>query len=786
MQTILTVNLTDKTVLEGGSGWTPPTVTYGESMTIGLLLQETVNGNAIASPISPTGVTAAIGNIDARPTSGQYALQVGPGAQTDANTTTSLAYNASPADVQSAINALAGVTAAYGACTARFVNGSWLLRFAGSVQPPVTCVNNTLIPISYGRISATVLDGEWEVELRLTQLPVAFSDTGEAILPPAPAVAEIIEGGSSGGETWNEVQSLYVRPDFAGTYAIQIGGTGQTMLLSALDTAASVQAALVAAYGPNFTVAVTKQWTVYITYTGIYAGLAMPLAAIILQNPPAGALTFTLQLTRYELLSLFRTTPVVELPLQVQLTYLDANSVLQTEVVITQLLSIQLGNIFPDMASVPSQDWLRAPSPKTYVPFSSGTVIVGQQYFTAIIGDGSATSFDVAHGLGTDIVFAWVRLAVTPGAQLVEGHDYSVEINDANSVTIAALLITPAAGAWMVIVASAQTVGAFADGLTIDIGQVTGLTEALATLSSAVAALTALGITNSIVATAIGGNAQAIVIPDLYLIFPNKRLGASFQASTLDSAAPNSAVVLGLARAPALLPAINTATVTAFDTGVLPPSPGADTVWQNTGGAAIFIPGARGLASSSLPVSGLLGFDGRMFYLLTEGSGPNTYFPTAFEQILCPPVTFDSALWQPGQAFTLTFNLSVQTFKATSNCQWNLVIEIGTAPSDTSPATTTENLQDVVWGATPLLTQRLVVTPLEQTWQFGAQILRSSSNVMTALQLKQATWSAADAAPAAPSFVLRARLVNFDTQDPITAAVGYVWAHFAGASATIQ
>ena len=788
METILTVNRTTKAATDGsGNSWTPPPLIYGESLTIGIYLQENANGGVIDSTITPTGSTASIGPIDGRPTSGKFCLQMGGGAQTDANTTTELSYNSPPADAQAAINAIESSVAAYGTCAARFANGSWLLRFAGTVQPIVKCVNNTLIPISYGRVSATQIDGQWEIELRLTQLPVAFSDASALVLPPPPLATEITEGGSSATNTWNEVQSLYIRPDFKGAYAIQIGGTGQTQLLSNADTPATIQAALVAEYGANFNVTLPLNWTIYVEFTGIYAGEAVSLMTILPQAQPIGALTFTLQLTRYELLSLFRTQSTVTLPLQAQFSYLDANNVPQTEVALAQMVTIQLGNIFPDLASVPSQDWLRPPSPKTYVPQSSTTVVLAGQFAYAVVGDGETTSFDVTFGLGSDKVFTFVRQASTPGAQLIEGTDYSVEYDSENDVTVTALKGAPALNAWMIIVQYAQTVAQFAAGLTVTTGQVTGLDALLADLSSAVAALQALVPSGGLFApTTPGGTTQTITIPDNYLVFPSKRLPASFLASSLDGGNPNSAAALALPRPPALLSAINTDTATAFSSGTLPASPGSLTVWMNTGSGAVFVPGARGIASFNCPVSGYIGWDGRQWYQLTQGSGPNTYFPTAFEQVLVPTLTFDAALWQPKQAFTLQFTLAVQTFRATSNYQWDLVIETGTAPSDASPATTTENLEDIVWDAVPLLTQRLVVTPLQQSWTFGCQISRSATNVMTAMKLLQSAWSEADSSPSSPSFVLRVRLVNGDTQDPdASTAVGYVWAHLSQGSATI-
>ena len=56
-------------------------------------------------------------------------------------------------------------------------------------------VNNTLWPVSFGRVTAWQVDGQWVQELRLTQAPLAFTDASGAVLPPAPAVTEVQQGG---------------------------------------------------------------------------------------------------------------------------------------------------------------------------------------------------------------------------------------------------------------------------------------------------------------------------------------------------------------------------------------------------------------------------------------------------------------------------------------------------------------------------------------------------------------------------------------------------------------
>ena len=47
MKTLLNVNLTTRTVNDGGSAWVPPALTFGEDLTLALHLQRNVDGAAV-------------------------------------------------------------------------------------------------------------------------------------------------------------------------------------------------------------------------------------------------------------------------------------------------------------------------------------------------------------------------------------------------------------------------------------------------------------------------------------------------------------------------------------------------------------------------------------------------------------------------------------------------------------------------------------------------------------------------------------------------------------------
>ena len=216
------------------------------------------------------------------------------------------------------------------------------------------------------------------------------------------------------------------------------------------------------------------------------------LLTIEVFNAPPGDLTFELKFDRAELAALLRVSPSVTLPFEVHLDITDEDAVVRDKLAFSVPVTISRTGILAELGSLPNINWLQPPSPKDYIPFNSSQVITGQQYFPAVIGDAEATSFAIAHGLATEAVYVFVRENKSNGKQLVDGVDFSVVINTANQVTITALTGAPALNAWAAMVMSAQTVAAFASGLTLTIAQVTGLSAILDSMGNSIASLLTL------------------------------------------------------------------------------------------------------------------------------------------------------------------------------------------------------------------------------------------------------------------------------------------------------
>jgi hypothetical protein len=442
MKQLVSVNLTTKT----SSDWTPPALTFNEDLTLALRLYKSSEGSTVDAGMTVNSIQAAIGLIDARPLGGKYAVKIGSGALSEgANATAQLDSQASASAVAAALNALSEIST-YGTCRAISVNGSLLLMFgAQAAEVPLQVVNNDLWPVSFGRVNAYQIDGKWIHELRLTQTPVAFTSTFETVLPQQPAITEIIEGGTTvdGQTAWNEVQQLFVPPEFTGTYVIK-NGTVPTVQLSNQDGISTIQAALDTILGAgNTVVTLPLSNRVNIEFTGTLAGASHALLTTQVEQVPVGDTTFTLALNTAELWVMLRASGDVKLPLEIRLNCTDSEGFTAEMVALSMPVEIAPPVIFPELADSPSIDWLIPASPKDYIPFTSTQVLTGQQQaFSAVVGDGSATSFLIAHGLASELCQIVVCENSRPG-RVLRDNEYTVELVDNNSLTLAGFASVP-------------------------------------------------------------------------------------------------------------------------------------------------------------------------------------------------------------------------------------------------------------------------------------------------------------------------------------------------------
>ena len=192
-------------------------------------------------------------------------------------------------------------------------------------------------------------------------------------------------------------------------------------------------------------------------------------------------------------------------------------------------------------------------------------------------------------------------------------------------------------------------------------------------------------------------------------------------------------------------------------------------------------PGTARLSGSYADEGGFVASDGRILYPASQAAGTTSYYPAPFERTLFEFPINDAQL-QVGKTLDVEFGLDVQLLNASCEAQWMAVIEAGTPTDQADPANEGPNLQTIVWNAAPLLSQRIYLTPLLMTHSFGVRVQRTASGI-TADSMRYGGWqTAVAAAPTGANFVLRARLINFDTKNNVPDCDG--WLYYALGSST--
>lgn len=756
MKALLYYDIATKALTDGTSAWTPQAATFGESLEISLRFNQTLAG--AQSQIYPTVsyVKAGIGNVDARPASGKWQLKIGDAPQSAANTTAALDYNAGALELQNAINALTAITIQFGQAVVKTLAGSYLIQFgSGASNVSLALVESQLHPPCYGQVNSWQVAGAWMSELRLCQAPAAYTDSTERVLPDAPFITLIQDGGSDAGFTWNEIQQLTMPPAFIGSYQFKFKGV-RSAVLSKSDDADAIATAL-AVYGNTITVTNPRPTIARIEFGGVdFAGIDQPLLEVDVVDAPEGDLTFNLELDEPALAAMLRTSEEVTLPLEIEIGITDANvnGGIRVEKIRTEV-TIQRGVIYAMLAAAAGIDWLR-PMAKDYIPFTPDQIIIGQQFYACALGNGAAREFTVDHNLNTDAIAAvLLRENAADGRILIQGVDYTVVYGGANSLTVNWLGETaPASTALALVITAAGPIAAF-QAHTHTIAQIVGLDTVLEQVDARLTALEAY-IPNATITSSSAGGTLSITIPTAANVL-------FYNPSKLDlTALP--------VRAPYLLPAVHTADVAALPSPL--PDPASNTVWSAS--SRQLIPGSGGrIPASYVDAGGFVASDGRILYPASQADGTLSYYPAPFEQTLFEFPINDLQLLA-GRTLTVEFGLALQLLLANCEAQWVLLLEYGTPADQTDPSPEGLNLQTINWATTPILRQRLYVTPLLVTGSFGCQIIRSATAI-TANQMRYGAYSVADSAPPTANFVLRARLAEFDTKNNVPNATGWLY-----------
>ena len=799
MQALLYANLTERTLSDslGGPDFDWPELIEGDTIRVGLRFAQTLGDEELEIERNVRLVRASLGRLDTRPDEGQWAIQIGNDSPEEGvNTTTLLNHDATAEDVQSAVQVLLdapgfsvhGVTA--DAVTVDQKDGSWLLRFqeSGNSYPDeleLRAGRNALDPISFLRSRTYQVDGRWVHELRLVQSPAAFTDTSARVVPPAPAISEVQDGGSDGDIEWNEIQALTVPPEFRGAYQIKRSDTfARSVLLSVADGIEEIAEAIqpLADEDGEFNVTNPLPHVAHIEFAGAMRGLNYDLLQVEVMTAPPGDVTFELNLATAELANLLRAAPVVEnLPFEIEVTYEDENDPDELHVWTYRAeITLRRELIHEELAAAQNIDWIRPPLPKDYVPFTPDQIITGSQHYVTTLGDGANTAFVIDHNLATEALHLTLRENEAGGSILRPGIDYETVIAgpDSAEVTLLGYFASPppAVGALAVVITTAGPISAF-QAHTHTIAQIVGLQTILDAFGEDIAALKALAPAGVLASKAKdSGLVSSWLLPKLLEIFPaRKKVEPTGEGGLIDLVNEGDSI---LPRAGGLLAAVHDATAEALPDPLPEPDAGfIGRVFENQGAASVIIPGGLGRRSVDLAPGEFAACDGRVWYRVEQfGDAPETsFYPSDFTRELFRFFVNDRQL-RLKTALEVQFAIEAAVLKSNTNCQWTVVIELGTAPQDTDPATTGINLQNVVWDQAPALEQRIILTPVPCTHTFGIRVKRYLSGGSETIDLDRLLYGSAEGGtpPAGANFAVRARLVRFDTENNESDPRGFI------------
>ena len=305
----------------GTTSLTNPVFTLGDTATVELYLVESTGLNTyprqeIGFPTSP-GIRVAVGAIDESPLAGTWTLSYG------GDTTTALAFNATPAVVQAALNLLASITAAGGVTVAKIGDNYNIIFNANGARTELTTNGAALIPLSAATVASLQTGDANKPAIYLVHLQRTVAGLATSFSPTA-ASAITVEALTA----WDGTKATYrasISPDpkggsFSLSFDAQTGTDVSTAAISVGASALDVQNAL--------SLGALADGKVSVTQVGAYAydiTVKTQPATAGLTADAAGLLSFSgykgeLNLNTAEAISLLDGAPFVQTTLEVEIT----------------------------------------------------------------------------------------------------------------------------------------------------------------------------------------------------------------------------------------------------------------------------------------------------------------------------------------------------------------------------------------------------------------------------------------------------------------------------------
>ncbi len=778
-------NLTLSTSLSGGS-FSFPKIVAGADLTLGLRFAETIEGQATEIGRALESVKVSLGMMDARPTSGSYKLHLGTDpASAGVNLTAAIAWDATAAQVQAALEALTG----FGSVVVTAEGGTFRIRIGdGATEIEAVAVENTLRPVAFVEWYAVEVEDEYVHELRLTQTPVAQTVDFALVAAEAPSISQIQAGGENDDITWNEIQKLSVPPEFRGSFQIR-RGYAKTPPIGLPTSAEDIATALEGLADLDGEFLVTEvQDGVLIEFSGEMGGSDQALLTVQVLDQPAGDPTCTLRTDTAEMWSALagvNAVKEVKLILEIRCVFADeeedeANKVYIFRQELTMVAPVDAGT----RNAASEIDWNQPRGRRAILPFSPGQVLIGNRDYQVTIGNGSATSFTINHNLDAVTVQVMIKESVG-GRIVVHGVEFEAAMTNANTLTVTPQAATLAggvlgSGAWTVLVVSAGQAQYEAHEHAIE--EITGLREELDALGAAVTALEDLVPTGALTSrdVASGTPVAQWVLPPVLEVYPSRAVLTLGEGETLVDVAAGD-----LPRDGGLVGAVHDAAAT--DVTALPGSPATGSVYKYTGTADLLLAGGLGRRGVTIKTNEHFAWDGRVWFKVVKVEGTKTsWYPEDFDrELFVVAVSSKQLIAKRVAELNIGFEVALRSRRErdaagytgdarNTQAQWVLLIEHGAFTGETSPSTTDTNLKAITWNATPILSHRLIVTRNAGTHSFGCRVNRSAGGVLSTDAIFYGASEAGGSVPAAADFALRARLVRFDIIDGVADPRGVV------------
>lgn len=776
MATLLYGNLSTKTAsytVEPGT-IDMPKVVQGDTFTLAVRLTETAdNATVVCRPLI-SYARLSYGPIDVAPTAGTFRMIVG------GVTSGVVTIGSSAASMAAVLNAMATPATGWSVTLDR---DSYLVSrtSAWTATSGITITENLLEPESFVRVTSYSAAGRFYQELRPMQSPLAYTSAFALLVPPGPSITRVVTGYSDEvtGVSINEVQRLYIPPQFDGNYQIY-RGTARTRLMSTADGAGDIQTALNASVitkgsAERFVVTNPSENTAHIEFAGDMGGIAQPLLTVQVPVSQQGDITFDLDFNTQGMLAALRDNFEITHPLTCEVG-INYGSVATPDVkyvtVFQQNMTVQADGAWTGLAAAQRINWLNPPQPVNYIPFTADQVITGIQSYTRVVtGTGPWT---IAHNLGTEAIHVTVRENLSNGKILQQTSayqgigDYYVETATSQSVIVTHLITPPTAG-WAVMISSAGPTSAFL-AHTHTVAQVVSLQDLLNSLSSRVDAVEDIlpavgpvGVSTTTQPFTIPVAARSEVLFSGAVAFGESGIGTVPSALSAPYLLRALSVTVGTAPSSAMISATTVDKVSAYTSGL-------DLVIPRIG----LIPGAK--LPSGIAYVGAEATRG-LVYQVHPYQSNRTYYPTAYERPLFE-VAVNDRMFRANQKASLNFDVLLQTRDATAPAQWWVVVDVGEVTTASTPATQSANLTGITWNATPILAQPVVVVSQLQRHQFGVEVLATATTNSVVMSANQIAYglsaSATTGAPGSRNFILRGRLTNFDVADNFSDPRGWI------------